>query len=409
MMRTAFRTPGFTRLYLGLTTSMLGDSLMVIVLSMWVKKLTDSNGAAGLTFLWMTIPALMAPLFGYVVDRVPRRTFLVWANLGSALVVLPLFLVEDAADVWIIYSVAFWYGVSFVVIPAALNGLLKDILAEDVLVEANASLSITRSCLRLVGPLAGAAVFAVAGGEWVAAIDAATFVVAAAAVGSLVVVESRQVAERMHWRSEMAAGVRHIGSTPVLLHSTAALAIAGLVLGFAESTFYAVLDAFDQPVEFVGPLVAIQGAGAIVGGLLSTRLVRRFGEPRTIVVSISCIGFGMSGIAAAQELWQVLIATAVVGAGLPPTFVAYTTALQMLTPGHVMGRVTAATEVLVTTPQAVSIAMGALLVTLLDYRLMFAMMTVGCLGAAGYLATMLRGRLGPVGARSSEASASAKT
>ena len=150
MMRTAFRTPGFTRLYLGLTTSMLGDSLMVIVLSMWVKKLTDSNGAAGLTFLAMTIPVLVAPVFGYAVDKVPRRDFLVWANLGSALVVLPLFLVEEAADVWIIYSVAFWYGVSFVVIPAALNGLLKDMLAEDVLVEANASLSITRSSLRLV-------------------------------------------------------------------------------------------------------------------------------------------------------------------------------------------------------------------------------------------------------------------
>ena len=123
----------------------------------------------------------------------------------------------------------------------------------------------------------------------------------------------------------MAAGVRHIRRTPVLMHATAALAIAGLVLGFSESTFYAVLDAFDQPVEFVGPLVAVQGVGAIVGGLLATRLVRRFGEPRTLLVSMGCIDFGMSGVAVAQELWQVLIATAVVGAGLPPTFVAYTT------------------------------------------------------------------------------------
>ena len=124
---------------------------------------------------------------------------------------------------------------------------------------------------------------------------------------------------------------------------------------------------------------------------------------------MSCIGFGMFGVAVAQELWQVLIATAVVGAGLPPTFVAYITVLQKLTPGHVMGRVTTATEVLVTTPQAMSIAMGAVLVTLLDYRLIFATMTVGCLAAAGYLATMLRGRLGPVPAQSSEAPVVIKT
>lgn len=143
---------------------MFGDALMLIVLSMWVKKLTDSNGAAGLTFLFLTLPALVAPVFGYLVDRAPRRAFLVWANLGSAAGVLPLFLVEDASDVWIIYAVAFVYGVSFVVIPAALNGLLKEMLAPDVLVEANASLSVTREALRLVGPLAGAALFAAAGG-----------------------------------------------------------------------------------------------------------------------------------------------------------------------------------------------------------------------------------------------------
>jgi MFS family permease len=125
-MRAAFRTPGFGRLFAGLAASMFGDSLMLIVLSMWVKTLTGSNGAAGLTFLWMTAPALLAPAFGYVVDRVPRTTFLVLANVGSALAVLSLLLVHDAGDVWIVYAVAFCYGISFVVVPAALNGLLKD-------------------------------------------------------------------------------------------------------------------------------------------------------------------------------------------------------------------------------------------------------------------------------------------
>lgn len=72
-MRAAFATRGFARRYAGLTASMLGDSLMLIVLSMWVKSLTGSNAAAGLTFLWLTAPALLAPLFGYVVDRIRRR------------------------------------------------------------------------------------------------------------------------------------------------------------------------------------------------------------------------------------------------------------------------------------------------------------------------------------------------
>ena len=56
-MRRAFAVPGFGRLYVGTTASMVGDSLMLIVMSMWVKTLTGSNGAAGLTFMFLTLPA----------------------------------------------------------------------------------------------------------------------------------------------------------------------------------------------------------------------------------------------------------------------------------------------------------------------------------------------------------------
>jgi MFS family permease len=368
---------------------------MLIVLSMWVKKLTDSNGAAGLTFLWLTIPAFLAPLFGYVVDRVPRRTFLVWANLASALVVLPLFLVRDASDVWVVYAVAFGYGISFVVVPAALNGLLKDMLAEEVLVEANATLSVTREAFRLVGPLGGAMLFAVAGGAWVAAVDALTFAVAAVALLSLRVTEHREPHEPMHWRAEVSAGVNHIWRTPRLLHTTLSLSICLLVLGFTESAVYAVVDAFGKPPEFVGPVVTVQGIGAIVSGLLSSRVVKAVGEPRAVVLGLGTLALGLAGVAASHEIWQLMTSTVVLGAGIPVVIVAYSTLLQKETPGRLMGRVSTATEVLTTTPQALSIAVGALLVTLLDYRLLFVVMTVGAVLAAGYLVTALRGRLGP--------------
>ena len=110
----------------------------------------------------MTAPALLAPLLGYVVDRVPRRTFLVVGQpRAPRSAMLPLLLVHDAGDVWIVYAVAVLLRhLVRRACPAALNGLLKDMLPEDVLVEANASLSVTREALRLVGPLLGATTFA---------------------------------------------------------------------------------------------------------------------------------------------------------------------------------------------------------------------------------------------------------
>ena len=79
-MLNAFRQRGFPLLYVGLLTSMVGDSLMLIVLAVWVKDLTGSNGAAGATFFWLAIPSLAAPLIGLVVDRLKRRTVLVCGN-----------------------------------------------------------------------------------------------------------------------------------------------------------------------------------------------------------------------------------------------------------------------------------------------------------------------------------------
>ncbi len=167
-MRAAFARPGFGRLYAGLSTSMLGDSIMLLVLSMWVKTLTGSNAQAGLTFFFMVIPSLFAPLLGVWIDRVRRRPLLVWGNVASAFVVLPLVLVRDAGDVWLVWTVAFLYGVSFVVLPAALNGLLKELMPDDLLVDANASLQTTKEAFRLFGPLVGAALFAWTGGWLVA-------------------------------------------------------------------------------------------------------------------------------------------------------------------------------------------------------------------------------------------------
>jgi MFS family permease len=82
-MRAAFAQPGFTRLFAGLTTSMLGDSIMLLVLSIWVKTLTGSSAMAGFTFFFMCIPAIFAPFVGVWLDRIRRKPMLVWGNVLS--------------------------------------------------------------------------------------------------------------------------------------------------------------------------------------------------------------------------------------------------------------------------------------------------------------------------------------
>ena len=291
---------------------------------------------------------------------------------------------------------AFCYGISFVVMPAALNGLLKDMLDEEVLVEANASLGVTREALRLVGPLIGAATFGLAGGGAVAMADAATFLVAATAIAGLRVSET--VHDEPHapqrWWVEVAEGASYIRRTPLLLHPTVALGLALLVIGFAESACFATLDAFDKPVSFLGPLLTVQGVGAVASGLVASRVVRRYGEPATVLLGLLVSALGLGLVVVVDRVWQLMAAVGVLGAGLPLIFVAFNTLVQRQTPSRLMGRVSASVEVLVTTPQAVSIGVGALLVSVLDYRTIFTLMCAGTLVSAAYLATALRRQLG---------------
>jgi len=392
-MRKAFQQRGFPRLFAGTTTSMLGDSVMLLVLSMWVKTLTHSNGAAGLTFFWMMVPALFAPLYGMYIDRIKRKPLLVCGNVISALMVLPLVLVRDAGDVWIIYVVAFLYGISFVVLPAGLNGLLKEMIPDDVLVEANSSLQTTREGFRLIGPLVGAALFGMFGGGVVAVVDSLSFLVAALIIASIPLREKAPERSEQHWWDEMTGGIQHLSHEPVLRHVLVAFTLMLIVIGFTEASIYAVLDFFGKQPTFAGVVVSVQGVGAIVGGITTTRWVRRLGEAGTVTVGLALLAVGLETVALTSTLWVTLAAVVVLGYALPLTFIAFMTMLQRRTPHALMGRASAAVETIMGAPQAISLAVGALLVTLLDYHVIFAIMA-GFTGAAVvYLLVSLRGRL----------------
>jgi MFS family permease len=392
-MRKAFEQTGFTRLFAGLTTSMLGDSVMLLVLSMWVKTLTHSNGAAGLTFFWMMIPALIAPLYGMYIDRIKHKPLLVWGNVISALMVLPLLLVRDAGDVWVVYVVAFLYGISFVVLPAGLNGLLKEMIPDDLLVEANSSLQTTKEGFRLIGPLVGAALFGTFGGGVVAVVDSVSFLVAALIIASIPLREGAPERIEQHWWYEMTGGIKHLAHEPVLRHTLVAFSLMLIVIGFTEASIYAILDFFGKPPTYAGVVVTVQGVGAIAGGLTTSRWVRRIGEAGAVTAGMAFLAVGLATVALTSTLWVTLAAVVVAGYSLPLTFIAFMTMLQRRTPHALMGRVSAAVETVMGAPQAVSLAVGALLVTLLDYHLIFAIMAVFTGAGVFYLLVSLRGLL----------------
>lgn len=392
-MRAMFAQPAFRRLFAGMTTSMFGDSVMLLVLSMWVKSLTDSNAKAGLTFFWMVVPALIAPLFGLYVDRLPPRRVLAWGSLASAIAVLPLTLVRDAGDVWIVWGVAFLYGISMIVLPAALNGLLKEIVSDAQLVTANSSLQTVKEGFRLIGPIIGAGLFALIGGWAVAVVDAATFLAAAIIIGTMSLPDRKPERSEGNWLTEMSGGIKHLWSDRILRHTLVGLGLLLLVLGFTEASIYAIIDVFDKPVEFVSVIVTIQGVGALAGGLTATWWVRRLGEVGTFAVGALAMAASIAVIAATESLPVLLFDFPLLGYSIPLIIIAFMTLIQRRTPLRLMGRVSTASEVVMGSPQAISLALGATLVSLISYHVIFMIMAIVITSSVVYLAVTLRGQV----------------
>jgi MFS family permease len=376
------------RIYLaGQVASIFGDASMWLAMGIWVKTLTGSTSAAGLVFFAFGLAQLLSPVTGVLVDRFRRRPLLFVTNIALGLIVLSLFAVHDRGDVWMIYAVMAVYGLSYTVLGSAGSAFLATMLPEDMLAYGNGALSTAREGLRLVAPLVGAGLFVAVGGGWVAAIDGATFFVAAGTLLFIRVSEPKPTPAERHWLDESLAGARHIFRSVVLRQLTVATVIAVVVAGFAEVLMFAIVSqGLHKPPAFLGVLLTIQGIGGLMGGLTAASVIRRVGEGVTCGVALGLVACG-SPLLATSSLAPIVIALLLFGLAVPWLIVALTTLFQRMTPSNLQGRTFAALDVLIGFPQTVSVAVGAGLVAVVDYRLMLCAMAAGIGVSCVYLLT----------------------
>lgn len=397
-MRELARVRSFPALFTGQTASMIGDSLMMLVLAVWAKDITGSNSVAGLTMFFMAVPFLSAPVTGWLVDKVDRRKVLIVGNLVAGLVILPLFAVEDHTGIWLIYGVSVFYGWSFLVLSSALDGVLKDMVPDEHLAAVNGALTTVKQGSRLLGPISGIGLYAVLGPHFVVLLNLLSFVVAAVAM-SVVRVHGRTLEEpreREPWTVQVTAGLRHITSSHGLRSTVVAVALSMLMLGMIEAVGFTLVDeGLRQPTAFVGVIVAAQGSGALLGGLIAAKVIKRYGELVSLGFAHACVGVSIGAMATAS-VTVVLACMFLMGVGLPISAVAGRTLLQRRTPAEIMGRTSAAFDALTGIPQTLSIAAGAGLVSVVDYRVLLGLMG-GVILAAGCYAW----RVGGHGARTS--------
>jgi MFS family permease len=360
------------RLYLiGSGVSAFGDMALSLAAGVWVKTLTGSSAAAGVVSVCVYAPSLVGPVAGLLVDRVRRRAWLVRLNAIAAVLVLALLAVRSTDQVWLIYVVMTGYGLHLVLTDPAENALFAQMLPEQIRQRVNGWQLGLRESGRLVAPLLGAALFAAVGGGAVALIDSATFVVAACAIASLRVEDSapvRPVERRL--AAEFSAGFAYIWRRrdlrELLLAGIAGMGISGVLV----AAQYSLVEAVGKPPAFLGVFSALLGAGSIAASLLSSSLLRRFGERRLAVVGLVDLAVGTL-LYATGWLPAALLGSLLLGFALPWLFLAVLAITQRATPTQLQGRVSAAATFALFGPQAPLQALGAFAITQLGYRQLY--------------------------------------
>lgn len=400
------------RLYLGgVVVSGFGTSAMWLTAGVWTKSLTGSDSLAALTVFAMWAPTLAGPLLGGVADRFRRRPLLIGCHLGMAVLLTSLLLVDSADRIWILFCVLFLYGVSGVVTDAAETALVARVVDPGLLGDFNGLRTTANEGMKLLAPLAGAALYVRFGGGRVALLDAVTFVVAAGFFARMRVPErpSGRAGRPARGpgsgrRGGAAEGIRRLRDTPAVRPLVLAAAVTMGVAGVNGAAVYAVVDdGLGRAPAYAGVLYAVQGAGSVLIGLLAGPLLRRL--PARVFAAGGIALFAVSVAARALPYDAVVLAAAAgIGAGLPCVLIAAFTAVQREIPDAVLGRAAAAATTVVQAPNAVALALGAGLVAVVDLRVLLplaggvALVTAWCLAGGGLRPRGAAGRV-PRGVR----------
>src|SRR3954452_8607572 len=330
----------FRLLWLGQTTSAVGDVMIGVALAFAVFQIGGGAVQLGLVLASLTIGRTAFVLVGGVwADRLPRRLVMLTCDAVRALVqaFVAVALLTGAAEIWMLAVTSFVFGAASAFFLPAATGLVPQTISAGRLQQANALLALSGSAVQVVGPAVSGVIVAAAEPGWVFAIDALTFV-ASAAFLSVLPIAVTESPPRRPFLHELAEGGRAAWSLGWLRAglSLTAVTVAGiatfLVLGPVVSA---------RDLNGATSWGIILAAGAI-GGLLGGAVALRVRPDRPLVAAFAA--WSLSALPALALLpplptAAIAIAYGVFQAGIAFGNNQFDTVLQRQIPSHLLSRV----------------------------------------------------------------------
>jgi MFS family permease len=196
----------FRLLWLGQTTSAIGDVMVGVALAFAVFQIGGGAVQLGLVLAALTIGRTALVLVGGVwANRLVMLACDAIRAVVQAFVAVAL--LTGAAEIWMLAVTSFVFGAASAFFLPAATGLVPQTISAGRLQQPNALLALSRSSVQVVGPAVSGVIVAAAEPGWVFAIDALTFV-ASAGFLSVLPIAATEPPERRPFLHELADRAR---------------------------------------------------------------------------------------------------------------------------------------------------------------------------------------------------------
>lgn len=345
----ALRSANYRRFASGFAVSSTGLQMMGTAVGWEVYDRTDSAMALGYTGLTRALPVIVLALpAGQIIDLFDRRRVLVLTQAAFALCLAGLAAVSYfQGPVWLIYAALFLTGCARVFNGPSRSSLLPQIIEPGVFHNAVTWNSGVFQFSAMAGPLAAGVILAEFHAAWpvylITAAGCATFAVSASFIRPR---EAARATGGFTLRS-MAEGVDHLRREKTVLGAIT-LDLFAVLLGGAT----AMLPIYQRDILKVGPeWLGVLRAAPFVGALVMSLVLahrppfRRAGA--ALLWSVAGFGAATAVFGLAPWLWLSVAALTIAGAVDNISVVVRHVLVQVRTPEHLRGRVSAVNTVFI--------------------------------------------------------------
>ncbi|MFF5181587.1 MFS transporter [Micromonospora sp. NPDC000316] len=302
--------------FFGSLASNTGTWFQNVAAILTIYALTRSAFMVGLvTALQFAMQLVLAPVIGALADRVDRRLLIIVGQTlgGSAAAVLALLAFLDALNPVLLLTFIGLSGVGQAVTGPAAQALVPNIVGRADVPQAIALHSLTFNLSRAIGPVAGAATYALAGAGTAFAVNAASFLVFALALTRVRL--PRSDSARGRGRFGVFDGVAYVRHRPELVRCLVAVALIGLAMEPINTLSPLFAESFGGGELLVGVFITFFGVGSALIAIWVGRLRRTVGSGRTGAVGVAALGVGMVVLAVSPGPVLATVGIAVGGAG----------------------------------------------------------------------------------------------